>query len=115
MGSHDPGMIWHTHAADAAPSIHDDGRTLRRVRDDEYLHTYDEYGHLVPDGDVLPSYAREAFLFRGEELIPEVVLQVHSETFTPTKWESLYSSLSKNGTADENFTPVIDDNCRIVG
>lgn len=54
---------------DAHQSIHDDGRTLRPVREDEYLHTYDEYGLLVPGGDVLPSYARPAFLFRGNELI----------------------------------------------
>jgi len=112
MGDHDQGLIWNLHPNEHR-SIQDDGRILSPIREDEYLRTYDEYGRQVGDG--LPSYAREVFLFRGKEFVPDMVLQVHGEKFTPTKWESRYSTLSSTATEREKFTPVIDDNHRIVG
>src|SRR6478736_7898593 len=105
MGDHDQGLIWNLHPNEHR-SIQDDGRILSPIREDEYLRTYDEYGRQVGDG--LPSYAREVFLFRGKEFVPDMVLQVHGEKFTPTKWESRYSTLSSTATEREKFTPVID-------
>jgi hypothetical protein len=93
----------------------DDGRTLPPIRKSEYFHQYDDYANEIPDSEYLPSYAREAFLFRGKELIPETLRYVHGETFTPTKWESRYSTLSRTAKEEQKFTPVIDDNYRIVG
>jgi Bacterial toxin 47 len=97
---------------DAHASIHDDGRILRPVQEDEYLLEYDEAGY--PSGKMdLPSYARQAFLFRGNELIPETVY-VHGENFTATEWEAEYSNLMGSGD-EQTFTPVINDTYRVVG
>ena len=107
MGEHDQ-----TVDKDSHRPIHDDGRILRPVREDEYLLEYDEAGYPSGKRD-LPSYARQAFLFRGNELIPETVY-VHGENFTATEWEAEYSNLTGSGD-EQTFTPVINDSYRVVG
>jgi hypothetical protein len=112
MGDHDQ-LIWHSHVDDAHRSIHDDGRTLPPIRKGEYFHQYDDYANEIPDSEYLPPYARPAFLFRDKVLIPDTAY-VHGDSFTPTEWEAQFSNLTGSGD-EQSFTPVINDNYRVVG
>jgi hypothetical protein len=81
-------MGWSMGWDDGHTSIHDGGRTFRRVRFEEYR-IYDAAGepYLEPPGD-----SRKVFLLRGQKLLPETV-DVHSTNhFDVTESESMYSS-----------------------
>jgi hypothetical protein len=97
-------------------SIHDDGRTLRPVRKDEYVGIYDDFGHRDMEP---PSTARAAFVFRGGKLIPDTVY-IHRDPFDVTRWESHYSDVfAEEGHPkfyyEASFAPVVDDHWRVVG
>jgi hypothetical protein len=110
MGDHDQTVL---HDEDAHGNIHDDGRTLRPVRGDEYS--------VVGFGAMPlfrpPSDSRHVLLYRGKKLIPET-LDVHPGPFSVTQWESLYSSVFTLGGSDfsrASFAPIVDDSSRVVG
>jgi hypothetical protein len=95
----------------------DDGRTLRPLRENEFLHTYDEYGLLVPGGDVPPSGSRQVLLYHDQKFIPETVY-IRPNQVLVTEWESIYSSaFTLNGApfSVATFSPVIDDRLKVVG
>lgn len=109
MGAHDQ-----TIDKDARASIHDRGRTLPPIRQSEYVPDYDPVDATpIPDTGHLPIYARQAFLFRDKQLIPDTVY-VHGDDFTPTEWEAQFSNLC-GSEDDQCFTPVVDDNYQIIG
>jgi hypothetical protein len=103
-------MGWHVDDA----HIHDDGRTLRPVREDEYsiFGGISEMPAFVP-----PRDSRQVFIYRGKKLIPDTVY-IHSDAFLVTEWESLYSSVFRLGDSNfsrASFAPIVDDSWRVVG
>jgi len=106
-------MGWHVD--DAHRSIHDDGRTLRPVREDEFVGVYDDFGHRDLER---PHDARAAFVFRGGKLIPDTVY-IHPDRFLITGWESHYSDVFASESPkfhyEASFAPVVDDSWRVVG
>jgi hypothetical protein len=120
MGEHDQAVfwhqtLWHKQVDDAHQSIHDDGRTLRPVREDEFVGVYDDFGHRDLER---PHTARAAFVFRGGKLIPDTVY-IHPDPFLVTGWESHYSDVfaleSPKFHYEASFAPVVDDSWRVVG
>src|SRR5689334_17522555 len=107
-------MGWSMGWDDGHTSIHDDGRSFRRVRFEEYR-IYDNLGepYLEPPGD-----SRKVFLLRGQKLLAETV-DVHStDRFDVTEWESMYSSaLTQRHSPFSNasFVPIVDDSYRVIG
>jgi hypothetical protein len=98
-------------------SIHDDGRTLRPVREDEFLHTYDEYALPVPGGDVAPYDSRQVLLYRDQRFIPETVY-IRPDQVLVTEWESMYSrafTLIRAPFSAATFSPIVDDSLKVVG
>jgi hypothetical protein len=117
MGDHDQTVLTggHAHVDDMHASIHNDGRTIQRLREDEFLITYDEYAN--PVGQVAPSNARLASVYYGPKLAPDSVY-IHPESFLVTEWESLYSSVfevAHSPFSAASFVPVVDDGWRVVG
>jgi len=107
-------MGWSMGWDDGHTSLHDDGRTFRRVRFEEYR-IYDMAGepYLEP-----PDDSRKVFLLRGQKLLSETV-DVHStDRFDVTEWESMYSSALTQGHSpfsNASFIPIVDDSYRVVG
>src|SRR5215467_2647133 len=108
MGNHDQGLMWHLPGADAAPSIHDDGRTLSFIEvgagagagaDHDAYHHPDAYS----DQQVIRCYS--------DQTVPETI-RVRLQPFHVTEWESLYSSVFASGHSPVNratFAPVVDE------
>ena len=67
MGDHDQTV---PHDEDSHRSVTDDGRTLRLVRGDEYS-VVGGFGAMPLFRP--PSGSRQALLYRGEKLIPELL------------------------------------------
>jgi hypothetical protein len=109
MGAHDQ-----TVDKDAARNIHDDGRTLRRIEEDEweYVGGISEMPALVP-----PDDARQVIVYRGQKLAPDTIY-IHPDQILVTEWESAYSSaftMNRSPFSRATFAPILDENSRVVG
>ena len=109
MGAHDQ-----TLDKDAHTSIRDDGRTLRRIQEDEweYFGGISEMPALVP-----PYDSRQVVLYHDHKFLPETVY-IRPDQILVTEWESMYSSAFTQNRAPfsaATFSPIVDDNWKIVG
>lgn len=120
MGDHDQTVLTgrYTRGEDTHDDVHDDGRTLGRV---------DDYPGAGGGADDDAYNDTPVYRYSHDKLVPDTV-HVHIRPFSVTKWESIFSTVFGTGThpddwfcpscdpaIEPSFTPVIDENYRVVG
>jgi len=99
---------------DPHQSIHDDGRTLRPIPEDEY----EIFGGISEMPALVPPYgSRQVLLYHDQKFIPETVY-IRPDRVLVTEWESIYSSaftLNRAPFSAATFSPIVDDRLKIVG
>jgi hypothetical protein len=132
MGEHDQTVL---HDKDAHEDLGDDGRRFHPIDvGDRFFQGAgggaNDPAYNNPDPYLDPDKYKftQVFRFFHDTLTPDSVL-VQTRPFSPTKWESLYSSLFGTGVrgdvvpwfdgkdleVEASFTPIIDESYRVIG